>query len=81
MVSDDLTSRVMVLPVRVLSLDSDLHATAQTKDKLEGRLLLDTVVREGKAILELHASEDEALLVGWDALLILDRVFDIVDGV
>ena len=32
--------------------------------KVEGRLLLDVVVREGAAILKLLAGEDQALLVG-----------------
>ena len=36
-------------------LDEDLHASAQTKDEMEGRLLLDVVIRQGTAILELLA--------------------------
>ena len=47
-----------------------LGATAQTKDEMEGRLLLDVVVGESAAILELLAGEDQALLVGWDAFLV-----------
>jgi hypothetical protein len=43
--------------------------------------LLDVVVREGAAILELLAGENQALLVGGDALLVLDLRLDIVDGV
>ena len=43
--------------------------------------LLDVVVRESAAILELLAGEDQALLVGGDALLVLDLRLDIVDGV
>jgi hypothetical protein len=35
--------------------------------KMEGRLLLNVVVGEGAAILELLAREDEALLIGRDA--------------
>ena len=35
--------------------------------KVEGGLLLDVVVRESAAVLELLASEDQALLVGGDA--------------
>ncbi len=38
---------------------------------MQGRLLLDVVVGEGAAVLELLAGEDEALLVGGDALLVL----------
>ena len=43
--------------------------------------LLDVVVAEGAAILELLAGEDETLLVWGDALLVLDLALHIVDGV
>merc|ERR1719327_1960523 len=59
-------------------LDEDLHATAQAEDKVEGALLLDIVVREGAAVLELLAGEDQALLVGRDALLVLNLGLDVV---
>ena len=48
---------------------------------MEPRLLLDVVVGEGAAVLELLASEDEALLIGRDALLVLDLGLNVVDGV
>ena len=48
---------------------------------MEGRLLLDVVVAERAAVLELLAGEDEALLVGRDALLVLDLLLDVVDRV
>ena len=60
------------------TLDKDLHAAAQAKDEVEGRLLLDVVVREGAAVLELLAGKDEALLVGRDALLVLDLGLDLL---
>lgn len=48
-----------------------LLATAtQTKDQVKSRLLLDVIVGEGAAVFELLAGEDEALLVGWNALLV-----------
>merc|ERR1712185_21742 len=50
-------------------LDEDLHATAEAEHQVERRLLLDVVVRQGAAVLELLAREDQALLVGRDALL------------
>jgi len=31
--------------------DKDLHTTSETKDQMQGRLLLDVVVRKGAAIL------------------------------
>jgi len=43
--------------------------------------LLNVVVRESAAILKLLASEDQALLVRGDALLVLDLGLDIVDRV
>ena len=62
-------------------LHEDLHATSQAQDQVESGLLLDVVIRKGAAILQLLASKDQALLVRWDPLLILDLGLDIVDGV
>ena len=43
--------------------------------------LLDIVVRQGTAVFELLSGENQALLVGRDALLVLDLALDIVDRV
>ena len=43
--------------------------------------LLDVVIGEGAAVLELLAGEDQALLVRGNALLVLDLALHIVDGV
>ena len=56
-------------------------AAAQAEDEVEGGLLLDVVVGEGAAVLELLAREDQPLLVGRDALLVLDLGLDVVDRV
>jgi predicted solute-binding protein len=40
---------------------------------VQGGLLLDVVVRQGAAVLQLLARKDQALLVGGDALLVLWR--------
>lgn len=48
---------------------------------MKGRLLLDVVVGQGTAILELLASEDQTLLIRGNTLLVLDLRLDIVDGV
>jgi hypothetical protein len=40
-----------------------------------------TVVRKSPAVLELLSSEDQSLLVGRDALLVLDLGLDVVDRV
>ena len=60
--------------------DLAMSAT-KTEDEVKSRLLLDVVVRKGAAVLELLAGEDEALLIGRDALLVLDLGLDVVDGV
>jgi hypothetical protein len=44
-------------------------------------LLLDVVVRESAAVLELLAGEDEALLIRRDAFLVLNLLLDVVDAV
>ena len=48
---------------------------------MERRLLLDVVVRERAAVLQLLARKDQALLVRGDALLVLDLGLDVVDRV
>ena len=48
---------------------------------MEGRLLLDVVVREGTPILQLLAGEDETLLVRGDTLLVLDLGLHGLDGI
>jgi len=58
-----------------------LAATAQSQHQVERRLLLDVVVREGTTVLELFSGEDETLLVGWDAFLVLDFGLDVLDRV
>jgi hypothetical protein len=45
------------------------------------RFLLDIVIGKGAAILKLLACKDEALLVGGNALLVLDLGLNIVDGI
>ena len=48
---------------------------------MERGFLLNVVVGESAAVLKLLACEDQALLVWWDTLLVLDLALDIVDGV
>mmetsp|Transcript_3429 Transcript_3429/g.8266 ORF Transcript_3429/g.8266 Transcript_3429/m.8266 type:complete len:234 (-) Transcript_3429:362-1063(-) len=58
------------------------RATAtQPEHKVERRLFLDVVVGESAAILQLLPGKDEALLVGRDALFILNLCFDVVDRI
>ena len=58
-----------------------LLATAQSQHQVQCALLLDVVVRQSSTILQLLASEDQSLLVGWDTLLVLNLGLHIVDGV
>jgi hypothetical protein len=45
--------------------------TTETEHQVEGGLLLDVVVRKGTAVLKLLASEDQALLIRGNSLLVL----------
>ena len=56
-------------------------APAQAKHQVKRGLLLDVVIGQGAAILQLLASKDQTLLVRRDALLVLDLGLDIVNGV
>ena len=62
-------------------LDEDLHSSTESKDEVKGGLLLDVVISEGATVLELLSSEDETLLIRRDALLVLDLLLDLLDGV
>ena len=57
------------------------ETTTEAEHQVEGGLLLDVVVRESAAILELLAGEDKTLLIGRDALLVLDLSLHVVNGV
>ena len=48
---------------------------------MQSRLLLNVVVLEGSAVLELLTREDEPLLVRRDALLVLNLGLDGLDGI
>ena len=48
---------------------------------MEGRLLLNVVIGQRPAVLQLLASEDEPLLVRGDSLLVLDLGLNILDRV
>jgi len=54
---------------------------AQSKHEVQRAFFLDVVVCERPAVFELLPGEYEALLVGRDALLVLDFTLDDVDGV
>ena len=62
-------------------LDENLHTTTEAEDQVKGALLLDVVIAQGPAVLKLLTSENQALLVGWDTLLVLNLSLDILDRV
>ena len=62
-------------------LDEDLHTAAEPQNEVKGGVLLDGVVLEGVAVLELLASEDETLLIWWNTFLVLDLSLDVFNPV
>ena len=46
-------------------------AASESEHQVEGRLLLDVVVRQGPTILKLLSSEDQPLLIRGNTLLVL----------
>ena len=57
-----------------------IRSSSQSKSEVERRLLLDVVVGESAAIVELLAAKDQSLFVGMNALLGLDLLLDLMDG-
>ena len=58
-----------------------MHSSTKAQHQVKGGILMDVVVRQGAAIFELFASEDEALLVRGNSLLVLDLGLDGLDGI
>jgi len=58
-----------------------LGSSPEPEDEMKGRLLLDVVVGESTAILQLLTSEDQSLLIWGNSLLILDLSLDILNRV
>ena len=55
------------------SFDKDLHATSQTENQMECRLLLNIVVGQGATIFQLLAGKDQTLLIRWDTYGLIKR--------
>merc|ERR1719323_2819701 len=56
-------------------------ATTETKDKVEGRFLLNVVIRKSSSIFQLFSREDQPLLLRRNSFLILDFCLDILNCV
>jgi len=69
------------LRVRLFPRVGLVPTATEAQHQVERRLLLDVVVGQRAAVLQLLASEDQALLVGRDALLVLDLGLDVLDRV
>ncbi|KAG8483945.1 hypothetical protein CXB51_023551 [Gossypium anomalum] len=63
------------------SLDKYLHPSTKPQNKVKGGFLLDIIISQGPPIFQLFASEDQTLLVRWDAFLVLNLGLNVVDGV
>jgi hypothetical protein len=64
-----------------LAIKGSSATATKAKHQVQRALLLDVVVGQRAAVLELLAGEDEALLVRGDALLVLDLGLDVVNRV
>merc|ERR1712114_6628 len=53
-------------------LHEDLHTSSEPEDKVKGGLLLDVVIRQSPAVLELFACEDQPLLIRGDSFFVLN---------
>merc|ERR1712241_1042497 len=75
------TNFVLEYSTTFKGLHKDLHTSSQSQHKMEGRFLLDVVVRKSSPILQLLSSKDQPQLVWGDALLVLNLGLDILNGV
>jgi len=78
---DVLVNMFNLLGLGVNLLLSLLSSSTKTEDKVQGRFLLDVVVRESTSIFQLLSSKDKTLLVWGDSFLILDLGLHILDSV
>ena len=70
-------------PTTCTALDrmADLESSTKTEDKVKSGLLLNVVVTQGTAILELLSGKDQTLLIRRDSFLVLNLGLDVVDSV
>merc|ERR1712210_27528 len=62
-------------------LDRRRLAATEPQNEVKSALLLDVVVRQRSPVLELLSGEDQTLLIGRDAFLVLNFGLDVLDGV
>lgn len=64
-----------------MELSSFASSSKRVSEAKGGACLLDIVIAQSASIFELFASKDKTLLVRWNAFLVLDLGFDVVDCV
>ena len=60
---------------------TNLHASTETKDEVESRLLLNVVIGQSPTVFELLASENQTLLIRRNSFLVLDLALHVVDSI
>jgi hypothetical protein len=73
--------RVRLVLAETIASSWSTAASTETEDEVKSAVLLNIVVVQLAAFFELLASEDETLLIGRDAFLVLDLGLDVIDGV
>jgi len=58
-----------------------LHTSSQAKNQVQGGLLLDVVIGQSTAVLQLLSGEDQSLLVRGDSFLVLDLRLYVIDRI
>ena len=64
-----------------LNLDGSHTSSSKSEDEMEGRFLLDIVIRKSSSVFELLTSEDESLLIWGNTFFILNLGLNVFDGV
>ncbi len=63
------------------SLHENLHSSSQSQHQVQSRLFLNVVVRQSSPVFQLFPCENQSLLVGGDALLVLYFGLDVLNRV
>jgi hypothetical protein len=56
-------------------------ASTQSQYQVQGGFLLDVIIAQGATVFQLLSRKDQALLIWWDSLLVLNLRLDIVNGI
>jgi hypothetical protein len=67
--------------VRATILPQRRTLSSKAKHKIQCGLMNNTIIREGATIFELHSCEHQALLSRWNAMRVLNFLFDLSNSV